>query len=198
MKIDTFDKSQSTYRNEIRAQVRRLWTGNGDLFDFFEGMNAAIIQGFTQAWNEGAAQCGIAPNERTIEEEQELQQFIVNNRQYIFGFGEAIEENNQESGGKLNPLLTRAEMWIARYVEVRASASQMACADQKMKWVWSPEKEHCDDCRKLNGRVYRNSIWQKYGILPRSSRLKCFGGHCGCDLIPTSEPVTPGRPPNIG
>lgn len=194
----TNNKSLSDFRSAIRAEVRRLWTGNGDIFDFFEGMNSAINIYFEQAWAEGARQCGIEPSERTVEEAQELEQFKVSNRQYITRFGEAVEKNSRENGGKLTPLLSRSDLWTNTYREVQNKAQQMACGDIKLKWLWNPLKDHCSSCRKLNGRVYRASIWDKYNIRPQMRGLECGGWRCGCEFVPTDEPVTPGRPPAIG
>lgn len=185
-------------RMNIRNAVRGLWSGNTDLFDFFEQMDAAIRLGYETAWREGAKTCNIGPNERTVEETQRLEAMIVENRQYIFGYGEAIEAGSKANGGKLAPLMTRAELWINKYNEVKAVAQEMACADTKLMWVWSPEKEHCSDCRKLNGRVYRASVWAKYDIWPQSQALECRGFRCGCSFVPTDKPITPGRPPRIG
>ena len=56
---------------------------------------------------------------------------------------------------------------------------------------------NCCDCLRMHGRVYRNSIWAKYGIEPQSPNLACFGGHCRCKKTPTDLPVTKGRPPAL-
>lgn len=202
MKIDIATKAQSglsAMRMNVRNAVRGLWTGNTDIFDFYEQMDAAIRLGYETAWREGAETCGIKPGERTTEETQRLEAMIAENRQYIFGYGEAIEAGSKANGGKLAPMMTRAELWINRYNEVKAVAQQMACADAKLMWQWSPEVEqHCSDCRKLNGRVYRASVWNKYGLHPQSSELECRGFSCQCRFVPTDAPVTPGRPPQIG
>lgn len=201
MSDDLETKAQSglaAMRMNIRNAVRGLWSGNTDMFDFFEQMDAAIRIGYETAWREGAKTCGIGPGERTEEETQRLEAMIVENRQYIFGYGEAIEAGSKANKGPLAPLMSRAELWINRYGFVVATAQQMACKDTKLMWVWTPEKEHCPDCRKLNGRVYRASVWEKYNIKPKMMELNCHGFNCGCEFVPTDKPVTPGRPPQIG
>lgn len=186
-------------RMNVRNAVRNLWTGNGDIFDFYEQMNTTIRLGYETAWREGAETCGIKPGERTIEETQRLEAMIAENRQYIFGFGEAIEAGSKANGGKLAPVMTRGELWINKYNEVKAVAQQMACADTKLMWQWDPSiEQHCADCRKLNGRVYRASVWAAYDIWPQSQALECHGYRCGCSFVPTDKSVTPGRPPQIG
>lgn len=201
MKIDTVEKAQSgiaAMRMNIRNAVRGLWTGNTDIFDFYEQMDAANRLGGETAWREGAETCGIKPSERTEEETKRLEEMIAQNRQYIFGFGEAIEAGSKANGGKMAVQMKRAELWINWYNEVKAVAQQMACVDTKLMWQWSPEKEHCADCRKLNGRIYRASVWAKYNIWPQSHDLECRGFRCGCSFVPTDKPVTPGKPPQIG
>lgn len=192
------EKAISRFKTNINASIRKLWLGAGDIFEFFEDMDRAIQMGYNQAWNEGAATCGIQPSERTVQESERLEQLITENRQFIFGFGETIEENSKANGGLLGSQLARGQLWLNKYNEVKSIAQQMACADIKLKWVWSPLKEHCKDCQRLNGRVYRASIWQKWNIHPQSQSLQCNGFRCGCSFVMTDEKVTPGRPPAIG
>lgn len=191
-------KDVGSYRMNVRNAIRRFWTGNGTIDDFVEDMDRVLRLGYEDAWRTGAAVCGIKPEERTPEEQKELDKFILNHRQYIFGFGEAIEANTRAEGGALGPLMTRGELWINRYNEVKNTAASMACADMKLMWRWNPLKEHCSDCRRLNGRVYRASTWQKMDIHPQDTRpdkLDCHGFRCGCEFVQTDAPITRGRPP---
>lgn len=196
---DLEQKDIGQFKAAVRAAVRKLWIGAGDLFDFFEDMDRAISFHFNAAWNEGANQCGIRPDERTPEEEQRLTTLITQNRQYIYGFGEAVQEGSKANGGLLGPQMSRAEMWVNRYNEVRSIALQMACENTKLRWQINPAKESCRSCLKLNGRVYRASIWAKYNIYPQNTdgSLACHGYRCGCSFIVTTDPVTPGRPPKL-
>lgn len=186
------------FARAIRAPSRGLWNGSLDIFDFFEAMELAIQRGYENAWNEGAASCNIQPDERTAQEQQELNRLIQFNRQYIFSYGEFVEQNSRDNDGKLGTVFSRADLWINRYNQVRARAQSMACADQKLMWIWQPDKEHCADCRKLNGKVYRASVWDEIGILPQSEKLACHGYRCGCALVLTDAKATPGRRPSYG
>lgn len=188
--------SEVSYTANLRANARGLWLGIRSVSDFESTMRATLNRGFNQAWGEGAKQCGIQPNERTQEEVLKLDDLITFNFSFASGLGTWIEENSRDNGGKLGTIFTRMDMWARRYIEVKTIAGQMACGDLKMQWDWDPSKEHCEDCRKYNGRVHRNSVWHRWGIHPRSTVLACGGFKCGCKLNPTDLPVTPGRPPN--
>jgi hypothetical protein len=183
----------------IRAAVRGLWRGEFTTFGFLDAMTSAVGRGYERAWREGAKTCNILPEDRTPEEQTRLDEFILTAQSHMLNFANAIEAGSKANGGKLGPLITRSKLWQNRYEEVKAAAQQVSCQDAKTRWVLGPT-EHCSTCSKLAGRVYRNSIWRKYDIRPRDTRpgrLACRGFNCQCSLVPTDEPVTPGRPPNV-
>lgn len=188
---------EGDYGVSIRANVRGFWREEYDLFAFVDSMVSTIRRGFTRAWHEGARSVGIEPAELTQTELTELENTINGEISHIYSFAADIASHTRSTGAKLAPLLKRAEMWTLRYGAVKSQAMAMAGKDKKLKWVWNPVKEHCDDCRNLNGRVYRASVWARYNLRPRMRILRCGGWHCGCRFEVTSDPVNPGRPPTI-
>jgi hypothetical protein len=173
-----------------------LWAGQFTTLDFADAMFSAMRRGFEQAWREGALECGILPGERSDEEQKELDRMLGDNLTYVPQFGDYIFANSKANGGSIGPILNRAELWVNRYNEVKAKAQLMACKDAKYRWQYGPT-EHCKSCLRLNGRVYRASVWAKYGIQPQSHNLACKGYRCQCQFILTKDPVTKGRPPKI-
>lgn len=167
------------------------------MLGFVDMMSSSIRRGLTQAWNDGMASCGIRPSDMTPDENARLEAEINNQLHYLIGFANDIETNSKASGGHLQPLFDRGELWASRYAMVQSIAMEIACKDKKLKWIMNPLKEHCEHCLRLNGRVYRASTWRRYNIYPKMARLKCRGFRCGCKFEPTSDPVTPGRPPQI-
>lgn len=190
-------RGAANYRNAIRAAVRALWLGAMDFDQFFQAMESAIRVGITQAWYDGAKECGITPSELKPEERIGIEQAIFDQYSYVMGFGDAIEAGSKANGGKLSPLMSRAEMWISRYSQTAEKAKSMACADQKAIWIYGDTIQHCTDCSRVVGRTYRLSTWDKYGWIPGSSELACGGWRCKCQRVPTDAPCTPGRPPKL-
>ena len=166
-----------------------------DYYAFIDAMSLAIERGFTQAWYEGAKIYGVNPSELTEEEHMRLTQEVNTEIGFINGLGQAIMANTKVMGGKLTPLITRAELWVSGYNRVRVLGSSYAAKDQKLVWVVGPTRESCADCQKYSGRVYRGSVWRKYNALPRSWGLTCHGYNCLCRLEATERPATPGFPP---
>ena len=182
--------------DRARNAVRGLWSGGFDYFAFYDQMMLSIERGFTQAWYEGAAMYGIKPGELTDIEHNALRSEIVQETNFIDALAQAIIARNRLSGGKLEPLYARTELWVSAYNRVMTLASTYAANDQKHRWNLGRSKEHCRDCSKYNGKVHRMSVWRKWGAVPRSYDLACHGYHCFCSLDPTDEPATPGRPPS--
>lgn len=188
-------KQVGDFRAAIRSAVRGLWRGFLDIPDFLNMMYDAQRTYLTRAWHEGAAQCGVQPDELSNEEQLALQNLIFNERTYLGGFATDIVENSRENGGKLTPHLQRAEMWANKYREAKAQGTLMACADSKYEWFLGSTSEHCQDCLGYAGRVHRASVWAAVGAEPQSRALACHGYHCACELKPTDKPALPGRPP---
>jgi hypothetical protein len=180
--------------------VRGFWSGELDYFAFYESFGLSIEQGLTAAWYEGAAMCGILPEELTIDEMKQLRFRIAEQMNYLAPFAEAIEAGSKANKGKLTPLFNRAQLWINRYSDVKNEAKVSACKDQKLKWVLGLTEKHCRTCAALNNKVKRASFWKKLGVRPQNApnpKLECEGWLCDCDLVPTDEPVTRGVMPSL-
>ncbi len=195
--LKALDRGETDYSRSIRSAVYGLWSGQMSFPGYVQTMVGAIDRGFTRAWMQGASDCGIGEGELTPEENQALYTEINSEISFIYGFADDIMAGSRDNKGKLGPLYSRAEMWVNRFEFIRSMARSMACKDQKLQWKMGPTKEHCKDCIRMNNRVYRASIWDKYGLVPRSRDLECGGYHCLCEFVPTNLPVTPGRPPGL-
>ena len=193
----------SAYGLSIRAVVRALWGGLVDYYQAFDDFQVAVRLGLTRAWYEGAALCGIDPIDLSPAERQAITSVIFTEFNSIDGFLFAIEQGSKANGGKIAPLLSRADMWALRYPDVMARAQLMACSDQKLEWginVVRNIKENCSSCLKLNGKVKRASYWARVGVQPQNppnDRLVCQGWNCGCGLLPTDAPLSRGPLPNL-
>lgn len=189
--------SAETFRKSLRGIVRGLWQSVITQNQFEDEMSFLLSKELSNAWAEGASECGIKPDEYSDEEQAKLNEFIVNQVGYISGFGDAIKEGNRKNGGNVLSFFERAKLWLNRYDEARSQAKVMACKDQKLKWVINAKgrgcREHCSSCLKLNGKVKRASYWAKVGIRPQGSNLECGGWRCCCGFEVTSEPVYRGQ-----
>lgn len=184
------------YRMGLRFAVRGLWTGVIDRDQFDEQMRVLINRRLKQAFDEGAAECGIKPDEFTEEENLALVQTILEELEHIDELAQRVEENSKKNKGKLTPLLTRVStLWVNKYNDFVNLGKQQVCGDEKLIWNLGSTKEHCRDCLNYNGRVYRASVWKRNKIKPQSKRLFCRGFRCLCELKPTNLPVTKGRVP---
>jgi hypothetical protein len=72
-----------------------------------------------------------------------------------------------------------------------------ASKDGAGKWFQGPTSDRCVDCSRMNGKVYRFSTFRKAlgGTLPPCPATECGGFQCKCEVVPSREPVTKGRPP---
>jgi len=188
------------YQSAVASAIRALWAGAIDAGQFSDLMLAAIRRYLTAAWEAGAADVGVGPDEITEDERAELERLIIAEFGYVAKLAADILAGNRDSGGELAPLTARAAGWATRYTEVVNTARTLAGADQRLEWRMGKRKEHCPDCRRLHGTVKRASTWAKArerGLYPQSRALSCHGYKCGCGLSPTNKRITPGPLPRI-
>lgn len=189
----------SNYRAVLRSAVRGLWSGAIVVAQFDENMRLAISRYLTEAFNAGAKECGIKPDELTIDEQQALADMLVAETTFVSGFATAIDEGSRANKGKLTPLFTRLEMWVNRYNDIKNQAKILTCKDVKLEWIYG-DTVHCSTCLSLNGKVKRASQWQASGIQPQSppnDMLECGGWRCQCTLQQTDKPVSKGPLPRF-
>lgn len=151
----------------LRSAVRGLWTGNFTRDEFVTSFGGSIERRLTQAWLEGAAQCGIKPDELTRGEIDERQRLINGQLIWVPNFADDIEADSRANGGAQGPLIDRVPTWVSQYDVARTQGDAMACGDVKKMWVIDPFKDNCNSCLRLNGKVKRNSFWHGRGILPQ-------------------------------
>lgn len=187
------------YRSALRSATRGYWSGVLDASQFADEMRNAMNRRLTQAWDEGAKECGIAPDEYTVDEQLALGRAINTEIQNISGFALRVNQNSRANDGELLPLLTRIDgLWVNRYNDLMNQAKTLACKDQKLEWIIGPTEEHCPSCLKLNGKVKRGSTWASSGIRPQNppnGRLACQGWNCRCRLDLTNKAVSKGPLP---
>ncbi|GAI14141.1 unnamed protein product, partial [marine sediment metagenome] len=199
-------KSQADFALNLRAAVRGLWRGQLNQFGFVDSFFGTLHRNLTQAWHEGAKECGILPDELSQKELDALNRLINEQVLYAPDFAESVAEardihadSPRDPAGRLGPQLSRAENWINRYDTAKQIGKAMACADKKLLWVLG-EAEHCSSCIKLNGKVKRGSFWSERGIIPAvpgATYLDCKGFNCACQLVQTDKPLSKGPLPGL-
>lgn len=196
--LDTKAGGRDSYATGIRSAVRGLWSGVFDYDQFFGSMMSTIRAGLTRAWYDGAREMGILPSELTPEERLELERAIQSEFSHLNGFASDIESNSKANGGKIAPLLKRADLWINRWLDVKNQARLMAGGDKKLKWVLGATEEHCKTCAAMNGKIKRASYWRDHGPHPQqpvNDTIECKGWKCLCTWEPTDEPQSKGPLP---
>ncbi len=175
------------FQQSINSSVRGLWSGAGDGFWFLDSMLTTLRHNLTMAWNEGAAEVGIKPDEMTTQELMARENFINGQFSHLTKFMDAITAGSKANKGLLRVQLKRSQMWAARWDEAKMKGRMMAAANIKQLWVWGPTKVHCSTCAKMRGKVKRASQWLAHGVLPKSRSLECGGYNCKCQLLQTDK-----------
>ncbi len=170
--------------------MRELWAGDIDEHEFYARMRQIIIHGYEAAWEEGQEEVGVPvflPFYISI-----INQAIIRDVSYIYGFASDIISGNRESGGKLSSLMWRTNLWANGFNKIKNLAKWMIGGDEVLLTWERHSKDGCRSCVALDGRTYTAAEWREFGIKPQDPRLACMidsGGIpvCRCTLTVTDK-----------
>lgn len=194
-------KSESIVK-EIETEVEGILAQYESDFQFLveESMNQEISQtSFEQRlaelvalilvaiWMRGA---NLTPSELNSTERDELQSSIDPHIDAVRGLSDDLYSGKYEDSPR--SALTRIFVWSNMAAGIYYMGLMHRRDDPRLQWVYTPDKDHCGDCLRLNGQVHTAREWLASGFSPRSTGLECRGFNCGCDFRETTEPIKGG------
>ena len=192
-------KTVAYYNRSLWKSTRDFHAGDMEAGEFIDEMIRLIEGQMRRAWNEGMRNVGLDPKtDMTPAFEAELQGIINGEFEHVLGFAESVEAAAAQ-GKPVDPFRSRVDMWSNRYNDVVNRAQVATKPEQRYRWVYG-DTDHCSTCLGLNGIVATGTDWTRSGYQPQSPpnyRLECGGWNCQCQLVPTSEPITPGGIPQL-
>ena len=191
--------TQKRYLADLRSIAYGFWNGTFNQAAFQDLMFNAIDRWLTIAWQEGAKQVGILPDEITPTEQVKLMTVIFREYSFVPGLAAFIIQNSKANNGSRAVVYQRIATWANRYADVVNRAKAEAEKDPKLRWVVGPTSDSCRTCQRLNGKIKRASWWRD-NVMPQqpdNPNLECRGFRCLCSLEPTDEPMSRGRMPNV-
>ena len=191
-------KSLASYRRELRSIMRGVIDNQISVPAAVQATDSTVRRSLTQAAYEGIEKGGLYRGDLTQDELLAIQTVIFKEQDYVVGLVEFAKQIGEQEKPSYSAVFNRTDMWASRYDMVVDKFYSMVAADKKTMWKLHELHdtiESCIDCTTYNGRVYRNSTWDKYDIQTQMWDLTCRGGHCGCDKVETDEPITRGFPP---
>lgn len=186
------EKTQAHYNRQMWLYSLALYRNEIDAFGFISDMTEAIEDQLNRAWNEGAREVGIDPQDYEPEDLAMIDGIIKKEYEFILGLGSDIEAAKEVLDMKefSARFKGRVEMWAMRYKDVVNQAKLHFAKRQKLKWKLGATEQHCSTCAALNGIVAYAREWEEVGIRPQNppnSALECGGWHCDCSLELTKE-----------
>ena len=187
-------KNANTYVRELWKYCLDLYrTGDGGVFltQFIE----AIRNQMTRAWNEGAREVGVEPEEMTDTDRAELKAIIDSEYDHVIDLGEAIIASRGETLAEFRQQFrNRVDLWVNRYEDAANRAKVYFGNRQRLVWTLGATEQHCETCARLSGIVAFAYEWEQSGIRPQSPPnpvLTCGGWQCDCSLLPTDKRRSP-------
>lgn len=187
-------KSIETYDRQLWKYCLDLYrTGDGG--EFLDRFIVAIKNQMTRAWNEGAREVGVEPEEMTDIDLNELKAIIDSEYDHVIDLGDAIQRARSGTLEEFRQeFRRRIGLWVNRYTDVIGRARVYFGGKTRLKWTLGKTEEHCETCAALNGIVAFADEWEQSGIRPQSppnAILSCGGWQCGCSLEITDQRRSP-------
>jgi hypothetical protein len=190
-------KSVQTYQRATRELATALWRGDISAREFEDRFRPRMTRSLEEAFIDGLEQGGLSREDLEPEDFDDLIETTGREETFIAPLATYISDNSRAKGGRLNVIRSRVDRWAATYSSTKELGFMVAKSTANLLWKYDPRKEHCRDCARLNGKVYKGRTWKKYDIRPQSKELACFGLWCGCQFEETDKPVNRGRPPAL-
>lgn len=179
---------EDEYRAEFEDLVTQAVEGEITQPDFIDRLSELVAAMLFTAMIAGSEW---DDDELSIEMSTRLQLVIDQNLDAVRDFANDIYEGRYSPDGLgIVAALGRISLWAGTLGSVYAMGQTYRRDDPFLRWEWSPLKDHCEDCRRLNGQVHRASEWRQSGWVPRGRMLACHGYRCGCAFIPAEGPAT--------
>lgn len=193
--IDTV-KTEAAFELHVWNYMRDYFT-SGNVGAFIDAMAGEIENQWMRAWNEGARQAGVEPDEMDEEDLIIIEQQIQTEIEFVLGLAEDIDQaivdglTNEQFSKRFSH---RPPMWANRYnTIVDESRIHFSTGKSKSEWVLGDTEEHCVShdgkigCSDLAGFVLYDTEWAQVGIMTQSDMLACNGFNCACRLEATTK-----------
>lgn len=194
-------RTQTSYCSDMHDVARDLYK-RGPSYARLRLMELVKF-GLRDAFEEAVKAAGLTMADVNEAEIQERDDFIDKERMQVgdfIAYLARVANQREPAVPYMDEIESRLSLWCKRYADMRSFAAVLIGKDAPLEWIYDPEKEHCDSCRRLNGKVKRASFWKAAGVLPQNPPnplLKCGGWRCGCELRPTNKPLTRGGLPKL-
>jgi hypothetical protein len=172
--------------------MKRLFDGGKDS-SMVSTFARSIDVELTKAWNEGADDMGVAPDEMSKDDMKVLNAIISNENDFILKMVYDINTAHDDGMDKEQfdrQFGARCDLWANRYNETVNRARMNFGQKARLVWTLGKTEEHCETCAKLNGIVAFGYEWDEARFMPQmppNKNLDCGGWNCDCSLKPTAK-----------
>ena len=187
--------TQSAYKDGIYAAAQGYWK-EGLRGNFVSRMNMTIKFGLQSAFEQGADDVGVSPDEFEQADKDLIASIIDEEKSHVADLLTFLDGLANDRNAKLSDADYRLNMWANRFQDVLSQARVNFGGKQRMEWKLGEAEKHCHTgdndkpgigCANLSGIVLFAAEWDKLGIKPQSRQTNCQGYNCTCEIVPTDR-----------
>jgi hypothetical protein len=189
--------TQLRFNNEFTRLMQRAAEERIGKAVFIRNMTILLDRYCRQAFTDGFYDGGVYGYEPLDDDEQWIFKHVDGQQGFITQFAAKLYADDELTADELK---AKPDLWWSGSILPAYSEGLLrASKDGAGKWMLGASEKHCNDCPRLHGKVYRFSTWKKLlgGSLPPCDATECTSLGCNCEIIPTRDPLTKGRPPTL-
>lgn len=184
--VKSYAVTQGAFLQDLRTLVKAAVERDSAVgrYSFGIRMREMLKRYGLAAYKDGMAQGGVFVDDLDADDENDYRRVVVDQSGYISSFSDDLYVKKAVT---MNNIDMRVNAWGK---SLQAFLDQgVYAADKNGMFIWVRDhlKESCLDCKRLENQVHRFKTWKLSGWLPRSSKLKCWGAECGCQLVKSND-----------
>jgi hypothetical protein len=133
-----------------------------------------------RVYGDGMEEGGVPRERMDANDNAEIARLVAAQSQYVGNLTDVLFNQDGISDAQA---AGKAVMWFNKSINPFYDAGRMSANANGMYEFKVGNTEHCPDCLMLNGQIHRLKEFIQSGWHPKSSRLKCKGYRCECELV---------------
>jgi hypothetical protein len=146
-----------------------------------------------RVYGDGMEEGGVPRERMDASDNAEIARLVAAQSQYVGNLTDVLFNQDGISDAQA---AGKAVMWFNKSINPFYDAGRMSANANGMYEFKVGNTEHCPDCLMLNGQIHRLKEFIQSGWHPKSSRLKCKGYRCECELVKRRGAAARGQLPS--
>lgn len=166
---------------DLRGIITVGMTGSSSIL---AAVRHLVKSAVADSYAEGLKQGGVSFDEMDSDDALMIIELGENQLAYVTDFVKAVREARDDKAAQHDILDNRVPLWVASIEAAGEYGLASAKRNEMVTWHLGSTREHCKDCRRLNGQKHRRKWFAERNYFPQmpGAAMECGGYNCLCEL----------------